>query len=963
MLLRPRPFAIALNIVTLLLTLSSFFFPSTNFFDKNPFINGWLVLLNLLLLFFPQKLKTARRITISVILLLVPLIFRERLDSDFIKRDHHTGWYFMTLGVATAILLLREKWAGAASQMVAFVVGTACTFSILGYLFNVNPEEGKIAYTYMAPATSIALLSISVLIQLEEPWQGYIGTILSPFTGGQVLRALMPAAFLTPVLLGLGRIWLTQAGILNSRLATSIFVLCVMLLTMAAIWYTALLINRRELQRKQVSESLEAREQELEAIFNNAPDAVVVIDSKGLIVRWNHAAEQLFGWTAAEIRGHPLGETIIPPQWRDAHTRGMERYLQTGESRIIGKTIEIQAWRKDHGLTEISIRIAPYRLFEETYFVGFIRDITAQKAEERKKKVAEQKFTGLFESAPYATIITNGDGIIQYSNAAMVNLLGFSAIELEEQQADLLLGIDFDAIRAVEEKIVENQLRKKDGSLFSAEIRFSPFHSEDGTLYSAVVLDITERKEYEATLRAFNEALSQQVINKTRELQDVLERLTDGFIGLDNDLRFVYLNKRATQLTRQPAELLLGRKVTEVFDGLETTEVYKAMVAARDNQLFTTVIDYFAPLELYHESHIYPSPDGLTIFVRDITGKRKVEHALKQSIERYKTFVEEAVDAIMVYSPKAGRYTDANRKAAEMLGYDLNELLNVKPQQLLPRDTESLLPLLESGKPLIAERTMVKKDGTLVEVETSAIKLSDGTYLAFMRNISERKKSEQELLRLNEELRRLGNHLQEVREAERVHIAREIHDELGQQMTVLKMDLAWLKKQLGKITVEENNAKLTEFSGMIDMAVTTIRKIASELRPSLLDDIGLVAAMEWHLSEFSKRTGIAATGDFPDEDAPFSDAVKTNLFRILQEALTNVARHSGATAVEVNFSYSDNRVVLSIADNGRGFDPEDRSNKTLGVLGMKERANMIGAEFDIHSKPGKGTRVEVSYLI
>ncbi len=851
MLESPHPFTRILKSGLLALAGLSLLFRDTSLLEKNQFINVWLAGIGLFFWLVPARFQTMGKTLLSALLVFIPLALPALFDSDFIKPDHRTGFYFVYLGIATALLLLKENWAPLFSQLLALGTALAAGLSLLSYLFQVQYTEGRVFLNHMAPGTATGIILLSMLVLMMESRKGFMRTITSARKGGRLVRGLLPAAILVPSLLGLTRFWLVRSGYLNGRFGTAVFILCVIVLLLVAIWYAALLINRREAQRQRVSETLVQRDRELEAIFNNAPDAVVVVDATGNIIRWNPAAEQIFGWKAEEVLGSPLSNAIIPPQYREAHARGMERYLQTGKSSIMERTLEMQAWRKDLGLTEISLRISPYELDNQVHFVGFLRDISLQKAGERKKKIAEQQFSGLFESAPYATIITDKQGVIRFSNQQMGRLLGFSAIELVEQKIDLLLSIDFKQVVSGERTVMENRIRRKNGDYFPAELRFSPFHSEDGTLYSTVVLDITERKENEARLSAFNETLSQQVAEKAQQL--------------------------------------------------------------------------------------------------------------KHSIERYKTFVEEAAEGILVYSPKEGRYTDANRKAADLLGYEVEELVRLRPEQVLPEGTPPLMDRLDEGKPLVIERTMIRKNGSEVEVETSAIKLSDGSYLAFLRDIGERKKSEQELRRLNGELRKLGNYLQEVREAERLHIAREIHDELGQQLTVLKMDLAWLHKHLGPAIQPQVNKKLDELNELVDKTVSTIRKISSELRPSLLDDIGLVAAMEWHLAEFGQRTGIAVRGEFPENDPPINDTVKTNLFRILQESLTNVARHSGARSAAVHFLHRPDRLELEISDNGRGFEAGAGDKNTLGLLGMKERAHMMGAAFEIWSSPGEGSRIRVCY--
>lgn len=209
-------------------------------------------------------------------------------------------------------------------------------------------------------------------------------------------------------------------------------------------------------------------------------------------------------------------------------------------------------------------------------------------------------------------------------------------------------------------------------------------------------------------------------------------------------------------------------------------------------------------------------------------------------------------------------------------------------------------------------------------------------------------------------IRKLTRHLQNVREEDRAHIAREIHDELGQQLTVLKMDVSWVNKRIGT-TDEVIKQKLKDLLTMLDATVKSVRRISSELRPSLLDDLGLTAAMEWQLHEFKKRSDIKASFSAPEPELKLPDMIKTGLFRIFQESLTNVARHSHAKRLKVSLEHKDSNIILTIADDGKGFDKDKIADKrTLGILGMKERTSMIGGAYEITGTPGKGTVVVVS---
>ena len=217
-----------------------------------------------------------------------------------------------------------------------------------------------------------------------------------------------------------------------------------------------------------------------------------------------------------------------------------------------------------------------------------------------------------------------------------------------------------------------------------------------------------------------------------------------------------------------------------------------------------------------------------------------------------------------------------------------------------------------------------------------------------------------ETAEMNERLRDLSAYLQNVREDERIHIAREMHDELGQMLTGFKMDVSWLKKKLAAGNDPVMIEKLEDMITVVDDAVKFVRKLASELRPSILDDLGLIPALEWHSQEFEKRYTIKTEFYSQLQELDISSVIATGLFRMYQESLTNVARHSNATRVVVNLRMINDEISLSIADNGKGFDTSQANKKTLGLLGMKERAAMIGGNLEIISESGKGTTIAIT---
>ncbi len=221
----------------------------------------------------------------------------------------------------------------------------------------------------------------------------------------------------------------------------------------------------------------------------------------------------------------------------------------------------------------------------------------------------------------------------------------------------------------------------------------------------------------------------------------------------------------------------------------------------------------------------------------------------------------------------------------------------------------------------------------------------------------------QEALRENEQkLRALAAQLQKVREEESLRIAREIHDEMGQAMTSLKIDLLWLEKKLSNSEkrIEPLLSKLQSMVEVTDSAIKSVRRICTELRPRILDDLGLGAAIEWQAREFEKRTGISCELQMPKQPPALSEDRATAIFRILQEILTNVARHARATRVLIQLRQAAGNITLIVHDNGCGIEEiKLNGTKSLGLLGMRERALAVGGHINIVGAPGKGTSVSV----
>jgi len=272
-------------------------------------------------------------------------------------------------------------------------------------------------------------------------------------------------------------------------------------------------------------------------------------------------------------------------------------------------------------------------------------------------------------------------------------------------------------------------------------------------------------------------------------------------------------------------------------------------------------------------------------------------------------------------------------------------------------DLESVSRGYEAGavdyliKPVTSPTVLRSKVAVFVQL------YANNAHLA--RQIRERMAVEERLKQSEEKLRRLAAYLVSVREEERTHIAREIHDELGQVLTGLKMDVTWVAQRLDA-KQKSLQGKTQSMCGLIDSAIQTVRKIASGLRPEILDEMGLVAAIDWQAKDFQKRTGIRTRVALPPEGTKLDLDRSTTTFRIFQEILTNVARHAHASRVDVKFDVTESQMTLEVADNGVGIPEAKLNGKSLGLLGIQERALHFNGDVVISGASGQGTKVTVS---
>jgi two-component system sensor histidine kinase UhpB len=464
---------------------------------------------------------------------------------------------------------------------------------------------------------------------------------------------------------------------------------------------------------------------------------------------------------------------------------------------------------------------------------------------------------------------------------------------------------------------------------------------------------------------------------KLKERQDrrasFLDPATDTFCLLDSHLKILDINKTGIDNWGLKKTEILGKSLLNFAPQGQKKEWQERLRQVMRTGKPLRANDLAVPPgfgERFVNIKAIKTGDGLGLIISEITEKKKIEQALKDRENRYRLIVENMNEGIVMIDDNSV-IMYMNNKYLEMIGYKGEDVLghsviefldpaflDIYKQQKLSvenarrepyelvwrKRTRQKMISLVSPSPIYDEKRNFKG---------SALVVTD---------ITERRQVEEELNRSREELRNLSRHLESIRENESKRIAREIHDELGQALTALKMDISWMSQKLPQVHKEQDRfmGKINSMSKIIDMTIQTVQKLSAELRPGLLDDLGLMPAIEWLGQDFQKRTGVKCILSLECDDSDLGPECSTAIFRVIQEALTNVARHAKGSRVSISLRENGENLGLEIRDNGKGIrDEEIFAPGSLGLIGMRERLHPFDGVLKLKGIPEKGTNVSI----
>ncbi len=439
----------------------------------------------------------------------------------------------------------------------------------------------------------------------------------------------------------------------------------------------------------------------------------------------------------------------------------------------------------------------------------------------------------------------------------------------------------------------------------------------------------------------------------------VLETISDAIIVLNRDWQIVYANDQALRHAGQPRADLLGRSIWDVYPMLKGSQLEANYRQAMAGQRAVHFEMRGVLSERWLEIHAYPSPEVLIVYARDVTPRHQAEEALRESEDRLRRFFDAAFEAIGIHD--WGQVLDANQALADLFGYSLAELIGMDGWQLFTPESRDLIQQrIRQGTEEPYEVTGVRKDGTRLIVE---VRGRDTLYrgrparVVAIRDLTERRRAERQVREYAQRLARLSLRLVDVQEEERRHLARELHDQVGQMLTAVAINLQTAQRANGP-----EAARLAETLQVVDELIRQVRDLSLNLRPSMLDDFGLESALRWFTARQAERTGLTILLEADPQTGRLPAAVETACFRVVQEAITNVVRHAGARQVQVRVERQPGAVQLTVRDDGRGFDPEavrgtSSEGRGFGMLAMRERVELLGGTFTLESAPAQGTTI------
>jgi|GEM_PF-6040119 len=703
-------------------------------------------------------------------------------------------------------------------------------------------------------------------------------------------------------------------------------------------------------------------EDERDRLFNLSLDPLCVAGFDGYFRQVNPAWTQALGWSEAELLSRPWLE-FVHPEDRAATVKAGDA-LASNQSAV---GFENRYQHKDGSYRWFSWNSFP--LSEARLIFAVVRDITERKLIEEALRESEERYRVVTETASEAIITIDESSTILFVNPATEQIFGYSAKEMLGEQLTMLMPEYLRHVHKAGLNRYAETGRKhiswqgtelpglhKSKQEIPLEVSFSEAITDGHHYFTGIARDVTNRKRAEESLK-----------QSEQHFRNLFEQAHDAIIVFNPEHEIVLdVNERACELYGFSRLEFIGMSLEAISKDVGRGKNKIGETLERGDYLNFETVQYRKDgsemvLEINASTILYQGQLVILSINRDVTERTRADEKLQNSEKYFRSLIENASDLITVCDGN-GIIRYESPSLERMLGYKPEERMGKSVFELLHPDDLAFAKhhfatgMQNPGIVHFMECRFQHKDGSWHLVETAGINLLDDPVVAGIvvnsRDISERKRAEELLLTF-------PRRLIEAQEAERTRIARELHDEIGQVLTVIALNLQAVR---ASALTPAATPKVDESILVVQDALHHVQNLALELRPSLLDDLGLAAAVGWFADRYSQRTGIQTevTTDVQITDGRLSRDLETASFRIVQEALTNVARHAKAKSVSIQLRAFSDETCISIRDDGAGFDASAGNGAAsfhLGLRGMEERALALGGRLEIKSAPAGGTEI------
>ncbi len=728
--------------------------------------------------------------------------------------------------------------------------------------------------------------------------------------------------------------------------------------------------------RKKIEDELYISLEKYRVLFESFPLGITITDKSGQIMEANLESERLLGISSDEHKRRLYDSA----KWKIIQTDGTpmpsDEYASVRALKTNRKVENVEMGIvKDKGeITWINVTAAPIPL--ENYGVAITyNDISSHKKAEEELQISEARFRAFMENLSVMTYMKNKEGEFIYGNKTILRFAGRTSEKYNGARVTELLPEDLGRwMEQMDKKVLKTMKPvdlgewkwvKDNRERWFSEFKF-PISLPDGeTIIGGWMMEVTLRKTTELALK-----------ESEARYKDLVEKAGIAIMTDDADGNITYFNREfarifgytKAEMKKQSWETLihtgdLKKKISyhkKRMKGENSPNSYELRgIQKNGNEIWLQ----FEITVLTEQDKII----GTRNYMWDVTDRKKILEAIENSESRFRELFNNMSSGVAVYlfdpAKKDFLFTDINRAGMRISQVkNKKDVLNRYLLECFPGAKDlglwnALIRVRKSGIPEKLQNTHYKDDRLDQYVENFVYMLKTGELVAVYDDISERVLGEQNILRSYEEIRKLSQHLETIREEERKQIATELHDELGQILTAIKMDVSWIRD---KMPPERKGIKKRTGSTIeiINEAIRSVQRLSMELRPRMLDDLGLMETLKAFFSEYEKWAKISINYDLPQKEPDLIPGQEISVFRIIQESLTNIARHAGATEVKLIIKERNDNLDLKIQDNGIGIpDEKVHSSESFGILNMRERIQGWGGTFEIKGITGKGTTI------